>query len=280
MLKPRWLGLLGLLLVVLVAFTFLGLWQLSVARDEALRNAVDTAAAQPVVPVWQLITPHGEFPAATSGRPVTATGRYDASGQVLVADRRLDGVSGWWVVTPLVLSNGSDGSSGQSGAGGTRLAVLRGFIADLSAGPTGPAPIPLAGDVTVTGTLAPGESPASSPDLPAGQLPSLDLAHLVNAWPGSVYNAFVFAQTESPDATGAGSATGIQRVPPPPVPSGLTLRNAAYALQWWVFGVFAAWMWWRMVREDYRQDRFLRGPAPQASSAPPPPHTPAGATTP
>ncbi|MDQ2796984.1 MAG: SURF1 family protein [Actinomycetota bacterium] len=249
MLKPRWLGLLALLLTLLVAFTVLGLWQLSVARDDALQTAVDTAAAQPVVPVSQLLAPHDEFPATASGRPVTATGHYDASGQVLVANRRLDDVSGWWVVTPLVVADS-----------GARLAVLRGFVRDLSAGPTGPAPTG-SGDVTVTGTLAPGESPISaSTGLPAGQLPSLDLAYLVNAWPGPIYNAFVFAQSESPDLTGAGA--GVQRVPPPPVPSGLSLRNAAYAVQWWVFGAFAAWMWWRMVREDHLRDRFLLGRQP------------------
>jgi len=39
------------------------------------------------------------------------------------------------------------------------------------------------------------------------------------------------------------------------VPTGLTWRNAAYALQWWVFGLFAAYMWWRMVRDDHRRDQ-------------------------
>ena len=31
------------------------------------------------------------------------------------------------------------------------------------------------------------------------------------------------------------------------------LRNAAYAVQWWVFALFALWLWWRMVREDHRR---------------------------
>ena len=103
----------------------------------------------------------------------------------------------------------------------------------------------------MTGTLAPGESPASSAaTLPDGQLASLDLARLVNRWPGDLYNAFVFATAETPDAS-----AGVQRVPPPPIPTGLSLRNAAYALQWWVFGLFAAYMWWRMVRDDHRRDK-------------------------
>lgn len=234
MLKPRWLGLLGVLVVLMVAFTFLGLWQLSVARDDARREALAQAPNQAAVALDQALEPHTAFPAEASGRPVTATGRYDASGQVLVVDRRLDGSSGSWVVTPLVV----DGS-------GARIAVLRGFVRDESA--RGPAPA-ATGPVTVTGTLAPGESPSSA-SLPEGQLGSVDLARLVNLWPGELYNAFVFATAESPDVS-----PGVQRVPPPVVPTGLTWRNAAYALQWWVFGLFAAYMWWRMVRDDHRRD--------------------------
>ncbi len=261
MLKPRWLGLLGLLLVILVAFTFLGLWQLSVARDDARKEAVEAAPRQPVAALASVLTPHGEFPATASGRRVEAVGRYDAAGQVLVADRRLDGAPGFWVVTPLVVADT-----------GARVAVLRGFVR------AAPAPAPVTdADVTVLGTLAPGESPVSSSQpLPPGQLPSVDLGHLVNVWDGPIYNAFVFAVSETPDASAAGPAGssaggGLERVPPPPVPSGLTLRNAAYAVQWWVFGLFAAWMWWKMVREDHRRDALGR--------AEPRPH-PAGATQP
>lgn len=250
MLKPRWLGLLGLLLVLLVAFTVLGLWQLNVARDEARKTALADAPRLPVVALTSLLTPHGEFPATASGRRVEAAGRYDPAGQVLVANRRLDGALGYWVVTPLVITDT-----------GARLAVLRGFVRS----PETALPPTSAGEVTVLGTLAPGESPAASArTLPAGQLASLDLARLVNVWDGPIYNAFLFAISETPDATAAapagGSGTGaIERVPPPPVPSGLSLRNAAYALQWWVFGLFAAWMWWRMVRDDHRRDDHRRG---------------------
>lgn len=262
MLKPRWLGLLGLLLVLLVAFTFLGLWQLNVARDEARKTALADAPRLPVVALTSLLTPHGEYPATASGRRVEAAGRYDAAGQVLVANRRLDGAPGYWVVTPLVVTET-----------GARLAVLRGFVRS----PEAALPPTTAGEVTVLGTVAPGESPAASArPLPAGQLASLDLARLVNTWDGPIYNAFLFAISETPDATAAAPAgragtEAIERVPPPPVPSGLSLRNAAYALQWWVFGLFAAWMWWRMVRDDHRSDEPHRGQAaPPAALRPNP----------
>lgn len=275
MLKPRWLGLLAVLVVVLVAFTFLGLWQLSVAKDEARKKAVEEAPRQPVVALTQVLRPHAEFPATGSGRRVSAVGHYDATGQVVVPDRRLDGATGSWVITPFVVE-----------ATGARVAVLRGFVRGTAA----PAPT-TTGTVTVVGSIAPGESPATGAvPLPAGQLGSVDLGKLVNQWPGDIYNAFLFGISETPDATGAGpvgsSATPgvIERVPPPPVPSGLNLRNAAYALQWWVFGLFAAWMWWRMVRDDYALEQValnrLDGPLPDDPSPPEPAPQPTTQTEP
>ncbi|GAA1899699.1 SURF1 family protein [Lapillicoccus jejuensis] len=278
MLKPRWLGLLVVLVAVLVSFTMLGLWQLSVARDDAQSQAAYAAPRQPVVALTTLLQPHSEFPGDASSRRVSTTGRYDATGQVVVPQRRLDGVSGSWVVTPFVVD-----------ATGSRIAVVRGFVADARGGPAAAPPPTTTGDITLVGSVAPGESPSDlSASLPAGQLGSVDLGRLVNVWPGDLYNAFLFSISETPDATGASSAAVIQRVPPPPVPTGFTLRNGAYAVQWWVFALFALYMYVRMVRDDARQDAALaagppkgepEGPRTDATPSTPDP-TPAGADRP
>lgn len=255
-LKPRWLGLLVIVLAVMVSFGALGLWQLNVARDDARKEQVRSAPVRPVADVASVLTPHGAFPGDGSGRRITATGRYDGSGQVVITSRRLRGEPGYWVVTPLVVSST-----------GARIAVVRGFVTDPSRAvrpevtqlpeATQPPEIP---EITVSGTLAPGESPGgdsshTQPTLPNGQLSTLDLSLLVNRWPGSLYNAFVFATAEQPEVTMV-SAGGFQRVPPPAlVGGGLSWRNAAYALQWWVFALFAAYMWWRMVRDDFDGSR-------------------------
>lgn len=247
-LKPRWLGLLAVVLLVLVSFGWLGAWQLAVARDQGRLETLRAAPQRPVAPVEQVLAPHAEFPGDGTGRRVTATGRYDGSGQVLVAGRRLAGRAGFWVVAPLVVDSTA-----------ARLAVVRGFVAD-----PGSAPGPPQGPVQVAGALAPGESPAEpAGPLGPGQLASLDLAVLVNRWPGQIYNAFVFATAEQPPAPGG---TALQPVPPPPPASGgLAWRNAAYALQWWVFAGFAAYMWWRMVRDDAAQSGAGRARRAEAS---------------
>jgi cytochrome oxidase assembly protein ShyY1 len=249
-LKPRWLALFALLVVIVVTFAELGVWQLHVAQDKGLADALRKAHEARPVQLEAVLRPHQEFPGSASGRSVTATGRYAADAQLLVGPRRLDGRTGWWVVTPLVVR-----------PSGARIAVVRGFVASPEeAGP------PPAGDVEVSGSLAPGESPAPTPSATAtggGEAPtpqllgSVDLAVLVNRWPGELFNAFVFAQQERSLPTRGSVAVppGLARVPPPQVEGGLKWRNAAYALQWWLFAAFAAYMWFRMVRDDAQRDR-------------------------
>ena len=97
----------------------------------------------------------------------------------------------------------------------------------------------------VLGTLGPGESPRTGPPLPDGQRHGIDLAQLVNEWPGDLYNVVLLASSESGHADPA-----LARVPPPEADAPLNFKNLAYAIQWWVFGLFAIWMWWKMFRAE------------------------------
>jgi len=247
--KPRWLGAFAVVLVVMVSFTMLGFWQLSVARDHGRAEQAGSApASMPVADVDRVLFTHAPFPPDGDGRRVTAPGVYDWAGQVLVTPRVLRGERGYWVVTPLVVRST-----------GARLAVVRGFVTDpaqaVAVAPEVNAEVNA--EVTVSGSLTPGEAPAQSSGspLPDGQLTSLDLATLVNRWPGVIYNAFIFATAEVPDVTST-ATPAVQRVPPPAAAGGgLSWRNTAYAFQWWAFALFAAYMWWRMVRDDYESGK-------------------------
>lgn len=237
-LKPRWLGWFAALVVVVIAFIWLGLWQFGVAHTKGEHDAMQDEASKTRVTLQDYVQPHQDFPADGSLRPVAVTGHFDPDHQVLVAGRVLDGKDGWWVVTPLV----ADGS-------GARIAVVRGFVST----PSAPAPSTGTSSVTVEGELAPGESPAEG-TYPAGQVGSVNLAVFANQWGGQIYNAFIFATSEQPNATTA----PIQTFPPPePASGGLQIRNLGYAIQWWLFAAFAVYMWWRMVRDDYRDEQAL-----------------------
>ena len=108
------------------------------------------------------------------------------------------------------------------------------------------------GPVALEGVLQPDEPPAqSAPD--GDRLGSLDVADLVNRWGTPIYNGFVVLVSQRADVR-AGAAQP-QLVPPPaPQAHGIAWRNAAYAVQWWVFAAFAVFMWFRMVREDAGRD--------------------------
>ncbi|MBM6401992.1 SURF1 family protein [Phycicoccus sonneratiae] len=229
-LTPRYLGLLALALVVGVVFVQLGRWQLGVAEGKAHQEAVEEARAAAPLALTSALRPHTSFPGELSSRPVTVTGRY-TDGQLLVPDRRLDGRAGSWVVTPFVV----DGT-------GATLPVLRGFVTD-----PGQAGAPPTGTLTLAGGLAPPESPVSAP-VASGEIGSVDTSVLANTWPGDLYNAFLFLETEDPAA-----GPQLTKVPTPLAPTGLSWRNAAYAVQWWVFAAFGLWLWWRMVREEERR---------------------------
>ena len=108
-----------MVVVVMACFGMLGLWQLNVARDKANAEQVRSAPIRPVVDVGSVLIPHGPFPLDGTGRRIIATGRYDGPEQVLVTPRRLRGVPGYWVVTPLVVRST-----------GARIAVVRGFVTD------------------------------------------------------------------------------------------------------------------------------------------------------
>lgn len=232
-LTPRLMGLFALMVALVVSFVLLGMWQWDVARSAGHSTANARMEDRPVTPITQVMQPSQSFPGNGSLRPVRATGHYDAARQELVAGRVLDGRNGFWVLTPLVLD-----------ANGAQLPVVRGFVADPA---NVPAPLTSSGQVTVTGALAPGESPATG-TYPAGQIGTINLAVLTNTWGGSVYNAFVFATNEAPTATAAPVRTFA---PPQPGGGGFHLLNAGYAVQWNAFALFAIYVWVRMVRDEY-----------------------------
>ncbi|WP_018154943.1 SURF1 family protein [Demetria terragena] len=251
--QPRHLALLALATVFAVVFVALGFWQYGVAQQDAREEALREGPRQPIVALDELVAPYEPFPSNGSLRRVTTSGTYDADQQFLVPGRVLEGERGYWVVAPVVVDTT-----------GARLPILRGFVTD----PDQAAPPP-AGKVRITGALAPSDSPVDVGPLPPGQRGSIEVATLINEWGGEVYNAFLFVIAQDP----AEPTSAMQPVPPPaPEVDGLDWRNLGYALQWWVFALFAYYLWWRSVREDHL-DEVARQEAAHSS---PPPESPPG----
>ncbi|WP_235562105.1 SURF1 family protein [Marmoricola sp. Leaf446] len=233
MLRPRHWGGHLLLVVALVATTWLGFWQLSAWQHGREAEARDLSSAAPVA-LTDAMGPDDPFPGQYVGQPVALRGTWVPASTLFVADRLRDGQRGgqrgYWVVTP-VLVDGGDGSA---------LPVVRGWS------PT-PDAAPVRGEVDLTGWLQPSEG-SGLPDTDAADdvIPEMRVASITQRVEADLYSGFVVARDAS------SGTSGLAAVSPESIPevSAVTsLRNLLYAVQWWVFGGFAVYVWWRWCRD-------------------------------
>ncbi|MEV7776825.1 SURF1 family protein [Kitasatospora sp. NPDC088351] len=252
LLTPRWLSGTALAVTAVAVCLWLGSWQLGrfedkVSSHKEISRAVDDAGvAKPLDELLDAARP--QVTTDTVGRAVTVTGTFDEEHQLLVPNRVVDGKQGYYVLTPLRTGDGR------------AVAVVRGWAPGTPAEGASAAAVPPVGEVTVTGRLQAGESSGSggavAGGLPSGQLGTINRAALVNVlsydgW----YDGWVSA-----DAVPAGLST-VPTVQPQGG-NGLTLRafqNLGYTLEWFVFGGFVVFMWFRLVRREAEaeQDRAL-----------------------
>lgn len=267
LLTPRWWGI-NLFVVLGVPFClFMGTWQLGRFEDRVATHEEATSARpadRAAAPLDSLLPVDKN----TSGRLASVSGEY--ADQLLVPERRLDGKSGFYVLTLLKTDTGK------------AVPVVRGWLPGTA--DAGRAPAAPTGRVEVTGALQASESSSSkgvysSGGLPAGQLGVIGAASLVNIVPYGLYDAWLTVQTP---------ADGMTPVPAQaPVNTGLDLKafqNLGYTGEWFVFAAFVLFMWFRLYRREVETLRdaeaglleeepqpgpAVTAPAPKASSAPP-----------
>lgn len=250
LLSPRWLGLHVLLVVALIGTGLLGWWQLDRARAQHAASA-PRAAEEATVPLGSVLAGTERVTAQDAGRPVTVTGRYDPAHQLLVPDRPLGGRPGYLVVVPL------------RGSSGPAVMVDRGWVPATAGGSSPPVPPPPAGEQVVTGWLAgPDPMPGAFAAARPGQVPAVNAAVLVNVVPYRVVDGYVHRTSAEPPAATVGEPEAVTSTaltvvaPPQPRSSGTwPLQNLFYAVEWWVFGAAALWMWAVMVRHEYGDRR-------------------------
>jgi surfeit locus 1 family protein len=143
-LRPRWILSHLLVAAIVLGCLWAGFWQLR--RLDERRDAIDryeARTAMEVAPVEDLLEVDSSDAAVAEValRPATATGTYLADGEVTVRNRSLDGAPGHWVVTPLLLP---DGTAVLVNRGWVPLAV----VDDLTT------VAPPDGEVVVRGTLS------------------------------------------------------------------------------------------------------------------------------
>jgi surfeit locus 1 family protein len=220
-LSPRWLVALGLLVTFIVACIFLGLWQWD--RTSNILNAERAANAQPA-PVNEVVSGI-ELDDASIGRPVTATGTY--RNESTISGRLLGNETGVWVVSELVMSSGD------------AIAVVRGWSPNAQEITTVTEPVQIAGIVH------PDEYFYADAVTDAESLVTISSGLLEQVWDVDLLPGFLVLTEQVPEPI------GYPEPVPPTVQTGdvpFPLQNFFYAIQWWLFAIFAVvvylrWLW-------------------------------------
>jgi cytochrome oxidase assembly protein ShyY1 len=221
------LGLHAFAAVALVACVVMGLWQLGVydSRQEHERADSQTVPRVDLDGLWGADDP---FEGKLNQRPVTIEGEFaPADEQIWVAGKVQDGRTGAWLLSPVIV-------------GDAAIAVVRGWAPAVTAFPAVPS-----GEVSIKAVLQAGEGGGAPFDPKTREIGAVRIPALTNELPYDLYSGFAISTT-------ADVAGGLVLADPPTqdVPWTTGLRNLAYALQWWVFGAFALFMWWRMATES------------------------------
>jgi surfeit locus 1 family protein len=228
-------------LVCVVAFVRLGFWQLDRHADRQERNDLIAARqSEPVRPLGEVIeldADADEIDAAVHRR-VSVTGTWRADEEVLIRNRTFQGAPGSWVVTPLVLPDGS------------AVAVNRGWV-PVTAGSDGDPSsyAPATGTVTVTGLIARSDQRAGlgAVDPATGQLRDLarvDVGRIAQQLDERLYPVYVTLRH-------ADAATGELPLPVPPaeLDDG---PHLGYAGQWFIFATLTCIVYPLLLRRTAR----------------------------
>lgn len=237
LLSPHLIGLHLLVLVATTAAVWLGLWQYDGWQASRAAAASTLAGAEPK-PLGNVMSPDDPFPGDAIGQPVRFSGQWVGDATFLVAGREMEGRRGFWAVTPVAVCQDRCESR-------PAMLVVRGW-----APRPGEAPDPPSGEVEVTGWLQPPEgSGRQDPDPADDVLAEMRIADAIQRVDQDLYGAYVI---------GEGAAKGLEPVTPASLPEPETftgLRNLLYALEWWVFGGFAVFIWWRWCSDEVSRAR-------------------------
>lgn len=248
---PFWLRLwhVHLLALVLVAAAgWLGLWQYDAWQLRRAAEAADLTALEPV-PLASVLGPDDPFPGNKVGQPVILGGTWVPHGTVYISGRRQDRVEGYWAVTPLAIPGADDPA----------IPVVRGWVASAEA-----APAPPQGRARLVGWLQPPEGTGQvDADRSDDVLPQLRIADLIQRVDQDLYGAYAVLTEAAGQGSGGvetsnSGGDGLEPAALEQLPDAgrfTALRNLLYALEWWVFGSFAAFIWWQHVRDVARANR-------------------------
>ncbi len=246
--RPKWIAALLLALGVAAAFAALGQWQLERSIETAIVDDRDTETA---VALESIAEPQSVMTSEASGRIVTVTGTWVEGDERSITGRLSGddgsgaaGEPGDWIVRHLQTADGAS------------LVVVAGYVRVGASIPTLPG-----GTETLSGRYVPSESPQSG-DFENGERTVIAVADLINEWDevGPVYSGYLVLSN---------APAGLDTVaaPAPELERELNILNLFYAIEWVLFGGFAVYLWWRLVKDE--QEKLEQAAGAEATGAPP-----------
>lgn len=248
-LRPRFLGMLALMVAATVVCGLLATWQWDRAHQVLTDQAAEPAQLGDIRGVLEVGDPVTN---EIAGETVTATGSFVPGEQLLVPGRNVEGTEAVLVISSLRVEL-DDGTS-------ARLPVARGWLpaADVTdaEGRIDPALVPAApqGEIEISGRLEASE--AASGGVEGSVVREIATPLLVNEWGTPMYAGYV--SLDEP--------VGALRALPAAESDfsrGLNWQNIGYSFQWVIFGGFFLFLWWRSVRATYLDEAAERREAMQ-----------------
>lgn len=270
-LAPRFWGAHLLALVLVAAAGALGVWQFESWQGHREAKATDLSTLTPMT-LDEVFGSDDPFPGDKVGQPTVVSGAWVPGSTVYVEGRAHAGEPGYWVVTFLGISGPDDPA----------LPVVRGWIADHTTAPAAPQ-----GPAELLVWLQPTEGTNQvDQDRSDDVIPQVRTADLIQHVDQDLYAGFgiVVDPAEAPPgdwpvgsrASNAGSEglefADLTQLPQVSATTGL--KNLLYAIQWWVFGAFALFIWWRYLLDALALRRAED--AAEVGSSPEPNRDPVG----
>ena len=254
MLRPQWIGLLFLCLIVAGVFAWLGQWQLGSAIDTDPPVAGETEEIRPLADV---VEPGEYLPEPLVGQKVSVSGWWIQDDFLIVGSRFNDGPEGYWVTGQFRLWDGTDefGTAEPPAS----LAVALGWAPTLEQAQHAVDEMEalvetedIAAPVELTGRVISDEGPVLPP---AGEDPQtmtrMSPAALLGQWHDvedlDVYRPYLVA--DQPWA-------GLDAIssPEPEMGSSVNWLNIFYAAEWAIFAGFAFYLWYRLARDAWEKE--------------------------
>lgn len=221
--SPRWLAGHVLVLVGIVAFVSLGMWQLRRLDDRrALNDVSQERIAAPSGSLDELTNTYGEAAEALEYRQAELRGRYLVGEELILVARSLQGQSGHHVLTPMLV-------------GDRAVIVDRGWVPIDVTGPPVDEATPPGGEIIVLGTIRRSQTRGSlgAVDATTGRferIARVDLDRLAQQITVPIYPFFVELQRQTP-------ANELPlALPQPDFGEG---PHLGYAVQWFLFAAVA-----------------------------------------